>query len=335
MGWPSEAIKEKLRKALPAEASVKNPIDVIGDAPPKRYADSIDIAFEDPDIHGALVLVTPQAQTEPENVAKLIVDVQKKYPEKLIVTAFMGGDSMIKPAEILNAGNISNYDFPEPAIQAMRAVCDYAKVRASPACPPAIADVCGFDDAKIKRITDIFNASKAEGRYVLYAWETSEIFTLIGVTSPISRLATTPEEAGKLGEEMSYPIVMKIASPQIMHKSDCGGVVVGVKDKAAAAEAFKTIMENAKTKGPKGAELKGVEIQQMVDFKKEEKSTELILGMNRDPNFGPMIMVGQGGIFANYIKDVAFDLSTNYDEAKALKQLKKTKIYSILEGVRG
>ena len=135
---PSDTIKKQLQKVLPAEASVKNPIDVIGDAPPKRYADSIDICFQDETIDGCLVLVTPQAQTYPLEVAQMCVDMQKKYPSKIIVTAFMGGETMVEPAKILASGNISNYPFPEPAIQALRAVCDYANVRMTPAKPAAV-----------------------------------------------------------------------------------------------------------------------------------------------------------------------------------------------------
>lgn len=331
----SDDLKAKLRQVLPAEASVKNPIDVVGDAPPKRYADTIDICFQDSSIDGCLVLVTPQAQTHETEVAKLCVEMQQKYPDKIIVTAFMGGDSMIEPAKILNEGLISNYDFPEPAIQAIKAVCDYAKVRATPANPEPLADTCGFTDEKVKRINEIFEGARKDGRKILLSYETSEIFTLIGVNAPKTKLSTSAEEAAKFATEMGFPLVMKIVSPEIIHKSDCGGVMLNIKSAEEASKAFETIMENARTKGPKGANLKGVEVQQMVDFKSMSKNTEMIVGMNRDPNFGPMIMAGQGGLFANYIKDVAFDLSYNYSPEVAMAQLKKTKIYKILEGVRG
>lgn len=331
----SPELREKLAKVLPAEASTKNPVDVVGDAPPKRYADAIEVCFQEPSIDGVLVLVTPQAQTKEQEVAQLCVKLQEQYKDKIIVTAFMGGASMVEPSRILAQGGISNYDFPEPAIQAIRAVCDYAHVRSTPANPPALPDRCGFDDAKVARIQAIFDESLKDGRTVLLSHETSEIFTLIGVNAPKTKLATSADEAGKFAEELNFPVVMKIVSPQIMHKSDCGGVMLNIKSKEEASAAFNTIMENAKTRGPAGAVLKGVEIQQMVNFNSMSKSTEMIVGMNRDPNFGPMIMVGQGGVFANYLKDVAFELSHHYDEKIAMQQLKKTKIYQILEGVRG
>lgn len=208
-------------------------------------------------------------------------------------------------------------------------------MRATPATPPAVPDKCGFDDAKVNRIKQIFDEALKDKRTVLLSHETSEIFTLIGVNAPKTKLATSSDEAGNFAQELGFPVVMKIVSPQIMHKSDCGGVMLNIKSKEEAASAFSTIMENAKTKGPAGADLKGVEIQQMVNFSSMSKNTEMIVGMNRDPNFGPMIMVGQGGVFANYLKDVAFELSKDYDEKIAMRQLKQTKICSILEGVRG
>lgn len=174
---------------------------------------------------------------------------------------------MIEAANILAKGGISNYDFPEPAIQAIHAVCHYANVRSTPAIPAQTPDMCDFTEAKVKRIAAIFNEARADNRTVLLSHETSEIFTLIGVEAPKTKLATSAAQAATFAEELKYPVVMKIVSPQIMHKSDCGGVILGVKNAEEAAKSFDLIMENAKTRGPKGAELKGVEIQQMVDFK--------------------------------------------------------------------
>lgn len=172
----------------------------------------------------------------------------------------MGGDTMIEPAKILAHGGISNYDFPEPAIQAIRAVCDYANVRMSPAKIPALKDYCGFTEEKVKKIEEIFAGARADKRTVLLSYETSEIFTLIGVDAPKTKLATSSLEAAQFAEQMGFPVVMKIVSPQIMHKSDCGGVLLGIKTADEAAAGFDTIMNNARTRGPTGAILKGVEI---------------------------------------------------------------------------
>ena len=127
--------------------------------------------------------------------------------------------------------------------------------------------MCGFTEEKTKRIHEIFANTRADKRTVLLSYETSEIFGLIGVEAPKTKLATSSLEASLMAEQIGFPVVMKIVSPQIMHKSDCGGVLIGVKNADEAAAGFDTIMNNARTRGPTGAILKGVEIQQMVDFK--------------------------------------------------------------------
>lgn len=173
----------------------------------------------------------------------------------------MGGPAWVEPCKVLADGGISNYAFPEPAIQAIRAVCDYANVRATPPKPEPQPDFCEFTEAKEKRITQILDESLAEQRTVLLSHETSEIFTLIGVEAPKTKLATSPEQAAKFAQEITFPVVMKIVSPQIMHKSDCGGVLLNIKTAEEAKAGYATIMENAAKNGPKGAVLKGVEIQ--------------------------------------------------------------------------
>lgn len=330
----SDKTKEELAKVLPAEASVKNPVDIVGDAPPKRYEDAIELCFKEPaeKVAGVIVLVTPQGQTKPCEVAELCVRSYQKYPDRLIVSAFMGGLTMNEPANILNKAKMPVFPFPEPAINATGAIIKYMHIRNRKTLAEKKVESFKVDDARIKAI---ITGARADGRTVLLSHETSEIFTLYGVNAPKTKLATNEQEAAKFAKEVSFPVVMKIVSPQIIHKSDCGGVKLNIKTEAEATAAYKEIMANAAKNGPKGAVLKGVEIQQMVDFSKYAKTTEMIVGVNRDPTWGPMIMVGQGGIYANYIKDVAFELAYKYSREDAEAQLKKTKIYDILNGVRG
>jgi acetyltransferase len=128
---------------------------------------------------------------------------------------------------------------------------------------------------------------------------------------------------------------MKVVSPQIIHKWDCGGVILNIDSEEKARDAFISIMTNAREKGPSNAQIVGVEVQEMITRDDKKKTNELIFGINRDPTFGPMIMVGSGGIYANYVKDVAFDLAINFDKDDAQRLIEKTNIYSILQGVRG
>eukprot|EP00767_Chilomastix_cuspidata_P004828 gnl/Chilomastix_cuspidata/50.p2 GENE.gnl/Chilomastix_cuspidata/50~~gnl/Chilomastix_cuspidata/50.p2 ORF type:complete len:711 (-),score=399.91 gnl/Chilomastix_cuspidata/50:1208-3340(-) len=328
----SPEFAERLTAVLPGEASIKNPVDIVGDAPPKRYYDALDISFQAPveECAGALVLVTPQAQTNPPEVAKVCVEIQEKYPDRLVVACFMGGSSMIEPTAILDKARIPCYPFPEPSIKAIAEMLRYKSLVSD-----KVAPVVPSFDVDNERIKDIFAAARADGRKVLMPAEASEIFTMFKISSPVTKLAFTSDEAFSLSKEVGFPVVMKIVSPDIMHKSDCGGVKLFIKSQDEAKAAFDEIMVNVKANGPEGARIKGVEIQEMVDFKAFKKTSEVIVGMNRDPQWGPLLMVGQGGIYANYLKDVAFQMALGYTADAALRQLQRTKIYSILEGVRG
>ena len=185
---------------------------------------------------------------------------------------------------------------------------------------------------------EIFKEVREDGRTVLLSYETSEVFECYGIKSPKLRLARTPREAMKLQKEVSKgtgKVVMKIVSPQIIHKTDVGGIVLNIETPEDAFEAFIQIVDNSKKYGPQIAKIYGVEVQEMIDFKKEKKVNELIIGMSRDPQFGPLLMVGTGGIYANFLKDVSFALSYKFAEEDAKNMLQNTKIYNLLQGVRG
>jgi acetyltransferase len=169
---------------------------------------------------------------------------------------------------------------------------------------------------------------------VLLSYETSEVFDCYGIKSPKSRLAQTPKQAMKLQAEIGKS-VMKISSPSIIHKSDIGGILLGIETQQDAFEAFIQIVNSAKKFGPQNAKIYGVEVQQMIDFKSEAKINEVIIGMSRDPQFGPLLMFGTGGIYANFIQDVAFTLSYKFTRDDARMLISRTKLNSLLEGVRG
>ncbi|MDX1798846.1 MAG: acetate--CoA ligase family protein, partial [Candidatus Lokiarchaeia archaeon] len=185
-----------------------------------------------------------------------------------------------------------------------------------------------------KRVEEIFSNVRKDGRIVLLSYETSEVFDCYGILSPKSRLAQTPRQAMKLQSEIGKA-VMKIVSPNIIHKTDVGGILLNIETEQDAFEAYIQIVNNAKKFGPQNAKIYGVEVQQMIDFKSETKVNEIIIGMSRDPQFGPLIMFGTGGIYANFIKDVAFALSYKFTKKDAKKLISSTKLCSLLEGVRG
>ncbi len=324
----------KLKANLPAESNFYNPVDIIGDATPERYKKAIDILFQCPDdeVAGGIVLLTPQSQTNPTGVAELCKEMHEKYPSKVMVGAFIGGISVDEPSQLLNKAGVPSYAFPEDAVKVLAGLLKYREIKNSPIVTEKQAPKKEVNKARVREIID--NVRK-DGRTVLLSYETSEIFDIYGIKSPKTRLAQTARDAADIAKSIGFPVVMKIVSPQIIHKWDCGGVVLNIDSETKARDAFISIMTNAKEKGPKNAQLVGVEVQEMITTNDKKKNNELILGVNRDPTFGPMLMVGSGGIYANYVKDVAFDLALNFDRQDAEKLLRRTNIYTILKGVRG
>ncbi|MHA1471949.1 MAG: acetate--CoA ligase family protein [Promethearchaeota archaeon] len=341
----SEPVLHLLRENLPAEAAIFNPIDIIGDATPKRYDFTIKTIFginhetaqgsindEDITTYGALIIMSPQAQTKPADVAKLIYDISSKsLSDKPIVCALIGGVSMVEATKYLKLHHIPCYRFPGRAAQSLKAMVRYSDLLKRKNIDDL--DVTQFK-VEQKKVAEIFKKVRADGRTVLLSHETSEIFDIYGIISPKSRLAKTPAEARKLQQEMGKS-VLKIVSPNIIHKTDVGGIFLNIESEQEAFEAWVQIVENAKKFGPQNSKIYGVEVQQMIDFKEELKVNEIIIGMSMDPQFGPLLMFGTGGIYANFMKDVSFALSYKFTKERAKELIEYTKIYSLLQGVRG
>jgi len=341
----SEPILHLLRENLPTEAAIFNPIDIIGDASPERYEFTIKTIFglnhetdqgsleeEDITTHGALIIMSPQAQTKPAAVAKLIYDItSKSLSDKPIVCALIGGVSMTEATKYLKQHHIPCYRFPEGAAKSLKAMVIYNGFLNR----QSIDDLEGAKfEVEQEKVAEIFEKVRADGRTVLLSHETSEIFDIYGIISPKSKLATTPAEARKLHQEIGKS-VLKIVSPNIIHKTDVGGIILNVETEQEAFEAYVQIIENAKRYGPQNARIYGVEVQEMIDLKKELKVNEIIIGMSRDPQFGPLLMFGTGGIYANFMKDISFALSYKFTKESAKELIENTKIYSLLQGVRG
>lgn len=340
----SEPILHQLRDNLPPEAAIFNPVDIIGDASPERYRFTIESVFginnkniegfyEDyVTTYGALIIMSPQAQTRPIEVAKLIYDIASNHlSEKPIICAMIGEKSIKEARKFLKQHHIPCYPFPEIAAHSLKTLVTYRESLES--IPLEELDIPKFKVDKY-RVKEIFGNVRNDGRTVLLSHETSEIFECYGIKSPKSRLAKTPKQAMKLQNEIGKS-VMKIVSPQIIHKTDVGGIILGIESEQDAFEAFIQIIDNAKKFGPQNAKIYGVEVQEMIDFKSEPKVNEIIIGMSRDPQFGPLLMFGTGGIYANFIKDVKFALSYKFTRAEARKLIESTRLNSLLQGVRG
>lgn len=311
----------RLQQDLPPTANVFNPIDVIGDARSDRYRVAIRAALADPNVDGLVVLLTPQAGTDNEEIARVIHELSKDI-DKPVVTSFMGDYSLGPSKEILNQCRIPNYTFPERAVQSLASMARYHQSRTRP--EPEFSHF----EVDATRVRKLFDDVRKSGRVELGEIEAREVMEAYGMRLPQSRLAQTPEEAAQIATEIGYPVVMKISSPDILHKSDMGGVKVGIADSTSARDAFELIEYRARKYSP-DARVWGVLVQEMV-----RKGREMLVGVNRDPQFGPLVAVGMGGIYVEVLRDVALRLAP-ISKQDIQEQIRSIRTFPLLEGVRG
>jgi acetyltransferase len=313
--------EEALAKVLPAAASTHNPVDVLGDARADRYKAALDIVLQDPGVDGLLVILTPQTSTDIAETAQVLYEISN-VSHKPITSCWMGKKEASKGIEILARGKVPNYPFPERAISALGAMYRYAQWRQQPE-----MKLESFDADK-QVVSDLFARVRQDGRTTIGDSEAQDILKAYGITTPLSSVAATPEEAVAYCAEIGYPVVMKIASPDILHKSDVGGIIVNVKTPDEVRKAFATLIERAKAAKPE-AEIWGAQIQEMVT-----NAREIIIGMNRDPQFGPLVMFGLGGIYVEVLKDVTFRVAP-MSRQQATEMVEAIRSYKLLTGVRG
>ncbi|MDK2781202.1 MAG: hypothetical protein PWR13_230 [Archaeoglobi archaeon] len=316
----SDETVKRLREALPPAANFYNPVDVLGDARPDRYRKALEAVMEDERVDGVLCIVTPQAMTSSEEVAEVIVEISKKY-RKPILCSFMGGELMEKGVRILRENGIPNYLDPERAAKTFKAMVTFEENRRKERGNFVRFEV---NREKVRRIID---AARRKGITYL-GLETLDILDAYGIPVVKSRIVKNEEEAVKASRELGYPVVMKILSPQIVHKSDVGGVVVGIQSDEEAKLSYNKIIENVKRYVP-DAEIKGVLVQQMVSG-----GVETIVGSTKDAQFDNMLMFGLGGIYVEVLKDVSFRLAPITRE-EAREMIDEIKSGKILKGYRG
>ncbi|HJS81516.1 MAG TPA: acetate--CoA ligase family protein, partial [Nitrososphaera sp.] len=247
-----------------------------------------------------------------------------KFPDKTILASLMGLAEGLENRAIMSEGGVPYYLYAEPAIRTLKAMYDFKKW-VDAAATKASTLHFAKDTAKVR---SIFENVRAQGRSNLLEEEGYEVLKAYGFPTPKSILGTTEEECISAAREIGFPVVMKIASPDIIHKSDAGGVKVGVKNDEELLIAFRSIMDSAK-KYKADAEIKGVLVQEMV-----KSAKETILGASQDPTFGPVIMFGLGGIYVEVLKDVVFRVAP-IDAREATKMVESIKTIKLLKGVRG
>ena len=309
-----------LRQKLPSAASVGNPIDVLGDADPGRYATAVDTALDDDSVDAIIVILTPQAMTRPDETARAIAGCLRG--EKPVLAAFMGGQDVMPGREELAASNLPDYTSPERAVAALRAMCDYAAWRRR---PPRVVIRFPVNRRRVERI--IARHLRA-GRMQIGEVKAKDILRAYDFTVAQGRMAAHADEAVEVAERIGFPVAMKIVSPDIVHKSDLGGVRLDLANSEAVRDGFDLMMLRIRRRAPE-ARLDGVYVEQMCP-----RGREVIIGMSRDPQFGPMLMFGLGGIFVEVMKDVTFHLAPiTADEA--MQMLMETRSYTLLRGARG
>ncbi len=307
---------------LPAAASLNNPIDALGTASGEDYGKTIKACLLSENIDGVIIILTPQAMTEPKETVENIIKIHKDHPEKPVIAVFIGGENLGPSIHTLKRNGIPCFPFPERGVTAMAALAKYNEIRNRPE-QEQIPEL----EVDRRKVQDIFSQVKSEGRKTLYGTEAKEVAAAYGIEVPFAKLAQTPEEASNIAEKVDFPVVMKITGEGIMHKSDIGGVKVNIKSKKEAHDVFNEIISNVKKHYPEAKPL--VEVQHMAPY-----GRELITGVLQDPQFGPLVMIGLGGIYTNFLKDAAFGLAPlSIKEAK--KMLKRIKTYKLLQGVRG
>jgi acetyltransferase len=313
---------QKLEEFLPDAASAANPVDVLGDALSDRYAQALELIALDPNVDGILTIVTPQAMTEIVETANAVGKLSQRI-DKPVLGVFMGEERAKAGEDVLASYNIPNYKFPEQAARALAAMRDYIAARDRPD-----AEYVSFEVDKAS-VAQVFEKVRAESRVSVGELEARSVAEAYGLRLPASQLAATADEAVAIATEISYPVVLKIASPDILHKTDVGGVKVGLGSASDVRDAFDLIIYRATRYVPE-ARIWGCLVQQMVPM----DGIEVLVGMSKDPQFGPLVTFGLGGILVEVLKDVTFRVAP-FGRQDAEEMLDEIRAHSLLAGVRG
>ena len=317
----SEKTQKKLTSFLPPASSVANPVDILGDAQNDRYARALKLVLQERHVNGVIVILTPQAMTDIENIANVIGKIASKS-KKPILACFMGIVDVSAGVAVLEKWHVPHYRFPESAAKAFGAMVRYTAWVKRPR--------TRFIKFRVKQkvVTSILKKATREKRLSLHDHETFSLLKAYGFPILPNQFCKTGEEAVLIAKKMGFPVVMKISSPDILHKVDVGGVKLNLQTPTDVRKAARELIANAKKSKP-DARIRGFMVQKMA-----EKGREVILGLKRDPQFGPILMFGLGGTYVEVVKDVTFRIAP-IRELGAYRMIESIKSIKILEGVRG
>ena len=321
--------KEALQAALPPMWSRGNPVDIIGDAPPERFGRALDTLVEDRLNDGVLVILTPQAMTDPTETARLVGSIAART-EKPVLAAWMGGQSVREGIDMLNRMSVPTYPTPEQAVRTFLSMHDYSRNLEMLHETPKDMDIgLGMDQDRVNELLLVGQRIAMEESETLSEPVSKALLEAYGIPVVEAFPARKEDAAVRLAKKIGYPVVLKILSPDITHKSDAGGVVLGIESDRSVREAFRRIMKRAATHDPR-ARLEGVTVQRMI----QHRGHELILGAKKDPIFGTVILFGMGGIAAEVFQDRAVALPP-LNERLARRLIESIRGYKLLRGFRG
>lgn len=312
----SEATEKILQAALPSSASTKNPIDVIGDADLLRYEAALSAVGEDPNIDGVAILLTPQVMTPVDDIANAIINWQKTHTTMPIVTSFMGNEHVHDAKLTMQKAGIPCFETPERAVAALGAL--QSTDNRQPTTDYLV---------NTQRATEA-NTLLGEYSGLIPEDAVAKLFALYDIPLPAQEIATTEEEAVRIANEIGYPVIAKISSPHILHKTDIGAVRAHLLTEDDVREAWKEIMKNVAKHSPK-AEIRGILIQKYL-----EAGKEFIIGSTRDASFGHLVMAGLGGIYTELLNDTAFRIAP-IDQEESYRLLQDLISWKLLLGMRG
>ncbi len=313
------ATREDLKAVLPAAASVHNPVDMLASAPPEHYARCLQILLDDPAVDGVIVIAPPPPNSSAGGIVKSLIPLIQNTEKPVLLTLM--GDSLIQEGvAFARAMQIVEFRFPEWAASAMGALARYADIRARAPIQPETLSIPRADQAPA------LLASQPSAAW-LPQEDANRLLECYGIPTVRPLLAANLDEALLIASKLGYPVVLKVASPDISHKSDVGGVLLNLENGAAVASGFEKVLANTRAARP-DARIEGVHIQRMLP-----PGQEVILGVVRDPQFGPMVMFGSGGVEVEGLKDVAFALAP-LSRAQAEEMLASTWAGRKLRGFR-
>lgn len=328
----SEEAKTQLDQVLPVHWSHGNPIDILGDADPHRYAQATAIAAQNPDSDGLLVILTPQAMTNPTAIAQELTKYAHNSNEPLLAS-WMGGEVVADGEGILNQAGIYTFPYPDTAAHIFNLMWRYSyNLQGIYETPKPLDD----EQVNKEKATAILEGVRQEGRTLLTESESKEVLAAYGIPVVETRIATTAEEAVQQAEDLGYPVVLKLLSETITHKTDVGGVQLNLQSSGAVRRAFDLVMENVaayvahQNLPGDDPHVLGVTVQPMVKL----NGYELILGSSIDPQFGPVLLFGTGGSLVEVFRDRAIALPP-LNTTLARRLMEQTQIYQALKGVRG